>query len=291
MALVWSDDLPRLPGYSGAAAYQALPSYADALHRAAGLDGPPFDPLRVAAALGVRVQPVPTYAGNRGLLLPLPGGGYRIVVRADESPSAQRFTVAHELVELGLQVGCPSLVERSHRDQEAGKAKERYCEVGAAEILLPLDQVRRAFAARGSTLEALPALASLFGASLHATLRRLVDAAPRPCAGLIVYQARRHAEGVSSPGGQTGRPASGGPAGGAVLRVAMACGGGGLVAAAPAGAPLPQTSLLARSYRDRLPTRGVEAFALGRLQGRYRVEAICPGYGPSRHVYALLHPV
>src|SRR5579859_2956310 len=113
MVATWRD-LPHLPGYTGEAAYAALPEFAAALHRAAGLGSPPYDPVRVAEALGVRVQRLQTYEGNRGLLVPLRDGNYRIVVRADENPSAQRFTVAHELVELGLQIGCPALVERSH---------------------------------------------------------------------------------------------------------------------------------------------------------------------------------
>src|SRR5205085_2210437 len=109
-----------------------------ALHRSAGLAEPPYDPLRMARALGVSVQAVPTYEGNRGVLVPLPDGAYCIIVRATETRGAQRFTVAHELVELGLQVGCPALVERSYHDPGAGRAKERFCEAGAAEILMPL---------------------------------------------------------------------------------------------------------------------------------------------------------
>lgn len=189
-------DLPRLPGYMGEAAYMALPDYAAALHRATGLEAPPFDTLRVARAVGVTVQPVQTYDGNRGLLVPLRDGNYHIIVRADETPGAQRFTVAHELIELGLQIGCPSLVERSYHEPGAGRAKERFCEVGAAEILMPLAHVQRLLPTVGGGIEALPRLASLFGTSLHAMLRRMVDASTAPCAGLIVRENRD--QGVAS---------------------------------------------------------------------------------------------
>src|SRR5205085_2584966 len=118
-------------------------------HRLAGLGNPPYDPVTLAGAVGVGVHQVATYEGNRGLLLPLPEGGYRILVQAGETPGARRFTVAHELVELGLQIGCPALVERSYRDTGAGRAKERFCEVGAAEILMPLARVRQAAAVAG----------------------------------------------------------------------------------------------------------------------------------------------
>jgi hypothetical protein len=325
--------LPCLPGYSGAAAYGALPPYAAALHSRAGLTAPPYDPVRIARALGVPVQIAPTYEGNRGLLVPLRDGSYRIIARADETGGAQRFTVAHELVELGLQIGCPALVERSYHDAGAGRAKERYCEAGAAEILLPLEDVRQVLAGGEGGIAALPALARLFGASLHATLRRLVDASCVPCAGLIACPGPRLAPAparrVVPAGAYVGvgeafapapprllrempatfavaaDPLAGSPtaanssAGSAIIAgaaapaalcVRAAFGGGGLVAAVPAGASISPQSLLAACHRERAGLRGVEPFALGRLRGRFRVEALCPGHGPDRHVYALLHP-
>ena len=50
----------------------------------------------MAHALGVSVHSVPTYEGNRGVLVPLRDGAYRIIVRATETRGAQRFTrIAH----------------------------------------------------------------------------------------------------------------------------------------------------------------------------------------------------
>jgi hypothetical protein len=306
MAERWRD-LPWLPAYAGEGAYAALPGYAAALHRAAGLAGPPYDTLCMAEALGVGVRRVQTYEGNRGLLVPLRDGGYRIVVRADESPSAQRFTVAHELVELGLQLGCPALVARSHEHAGAKRAKERYCEAGAAEILLPLARVKETLSA-GRGIAGLLDLATLFGASLHATLRRLVDASPAPCAGLILCTGAQrgdlHAGFAAAPeraqgeGDETGdRGVAAAVAAPAVpweassLRVSAACGGGGLIAGVAAGTPVPVDSVLVTCHRERTAVSAVERLSLGRLQGLFRVEAICPGRGFSRHVYALLHPI
>jgi hypothetical protein len=81
------------------------------------------------------------------------------------------------------------------------------------------------------------------------------------------------------------------PAAPSTLRVSTACGGGGLIAAVAAGTPVPPDSLLATCHRERVAVRGVEKVSLGRLQGRFRIEAICPGRGFARHVYALLHPI
>jgi hypothetical protein len=287
--------LPGLPGYRGTDSYAALPGYAAALHRLAGLAGPPYDPLRMAGALGIRVRLAPTYQGARGLLVPLRDGSYQIIARADETGGAQRFTVAHELVELGLQVGCPSLVERSYHDAGAGQAKERFCEAGAAEILMPLARLRHELEGRPGGIVALRDLATLFGTSLHAMLWRMVEAATLPCMGMILHQSAPAS--VTRRGLHPARPAasawsgdsaSTAPPAGLVVRTA--CGGGGLRAPMLAGTAVPEDSVLALCHRDRIDLRATEVLALGRLQGRFRVEATCPGRGERRHVYALLYP-
>jgi hypothetical protein len=286
--------LPGLPGYRGADSYAALPGYAAALHRLAGLTGPPYDPLRVAGALGIRVRLAPTYEGARGLLVPLRDGSYQIIARAGETGGAQRFTVAHELVELGLQVGCPALVERSYHDAGAGRAKERFCEAGAAEILMPLARLRRELEGRPGGIAALRDLATLFGTSLHAMLWRLVEAATIPCVGMILHQ---RAPGSSTQHGlHPARPAAArigtinaaGPPSGLVVRTA--CGGGGLRAPMLAGTAIPEDSVLALCYHERTDLQATESLALGRLQGHFRIQATCPGRGERRHVYALLYP-
>lgn len=282
--------LPGLPGYQGPDAFAALADYAATLHRLAGLSGPPYDPRRMAEALGVRVRPAPTYDGARGLLVPLRDGSYQIVVRAGETEGAQRFTVAHELMELGLQVGCPTLVERSYRDVGAGRAKERFCEAGAAEILMPLERVRREMRARPEGIAALPRLATLFGASLHAMLWRMAEAAERPCVALIVCEERHVVRGASPQG--AGRPTGtrqvAAASSGLVVRAA--CGGGGPWAPVPIGTAIPPSGVLAACHQLRTDLCATEQMVLGRLRGRFRVEATCPGRGERRHVYALLQP-
>jgi hypothetical protein len=229
--LVTGAPLPGLPGYRGAVAYAALAAYAATLHRRAGLDGPPYDPLRIAQALGVRVRFAPTAAGTRGVLVPLRDGAYAMLVRASELPGAQRFTMAHELVELGLQVGCPALVERSYHDLGASRAKERFCETGAAEILMPLPRVRREWQARAEGVAALLELAGLFGTSLQAMLWRLVEAAERPCAGVIACTGGSDAAGpgaLSLPGSWAVGQRAAARAAATWLGVRAARGGGGL---------------------------------------------------------------
>jgi hypothetical protein len=291
--LVSGAPLPGLPGFEGAAAYAALAEYAATLHRRAGLDGPPYDPLRIAQALGVRVRFAPTAAGTHGVLVPLRDGAYAMLVRASEVPGAQRFTMAHELVELGLQVGCPALVERSYHNLGASRTKERFCEAGAAEILMPLARVRREWQARAEGVAALLELAGLFGTSLQAMLWRLVEVAERPCVGVLACAGGSDAAGPGAPSlpeAWTEEPRAAAGAAAGWLRVRAARGGGGLRTRVPPGTGIPPESVLARCYQACAALQATEDLALGGLRGRFTVDAICPGRGEGRHVYALLHP-
>ena len=288
--LAVSGAAPSLPGYAGPAALAAIPRYAAALRRLGGQTTPPYDPLRMAAALGVAVHAVPTGAGTRGLLAPAPGGRYHILVRATDTPAGRRFTVAHELMELGLQRGCPRLTDRSMGSAAARWAKERYCEAGAAEILLPLARTRAEVAAHDGGIAALLPLATLFGASLHATLRRLIETAHAPCLGLILHADQDGSDDGLPPFWPTVCGTSGAAEPLPRLRVRAAWSGGGLCLTAPLGAAVDAHSALTRCYHAGMRLSVVEEVALGRLHGPWLVEAVCPGRGAGRHVYALLSP-
>lgn len=260
--------IPRLLSYSGAYAERSLVDYAAALHQSAGLIGPPYDPLRIAAHFEIRVHVAETARQVRGVLVPLRRGGYTIVVRASDTPAARRFTVAHELVEAGLQVGCPALVERSLSDHGAYREKEQYCEKGAAEIMLPSGIARAFIEHYPSRIAALLPLARTFGASLTAALRRLVILSPDPQIGLIL---------TSAPDGGW-------------LRVDYSCSSPSMVVRRLAGVTFAAPHVLRACLAQGAIAQDYAHLRLGHIDGDFYIEALSPGTGAGRLLYVLLTP-
>jgi Zn-dependent peptidase ImmA (M78 family) len=96
-----------------------------------------------------------------------------IFINAADSKAAQMFTLAHELAHLWLG-------ESGVSDPEAGRvpeqATERWCNVVAAELLVPMEALRAAHLADGHPAEEIQRLARMFKVSTLVALRRLFDA-------------------------------------------------------------------------------------------------------------------
>lgn len=96
-----------------------------------------------------------------------------VFINAADSKAAQMFTLAHELVHLWLG-------ESGVSDIEAGRVPrqdvERWCSAVAAELLAPLENMRKAFHADAPLAEEIQRLARVFKVSSLVALRRLFDA-------------------------------------------------------------------------------------------------------------------
>ncbi len=96
-----------------------------------------------------------------------------VFVNAADSKAAQMFTLAHELAHLWLG-------ESGISDPEAGhlpdQAIERWCNAVAAELLVPLAELRREHRPEVPVLEEIQRLARSFKVSTLVALRRLFDA-------------------------------------------------------------------------------------------------------------------
>jgi hypothetical protein len=151
--------------------------YAEFLREESGLgDAPPinldpiiqrFRPLLRRVALD----------GQAGLLLN-PDRGL-IFINSDDSATRQRFSVAHELMELLFDALSP----RSQWSARGGRlfsdrVKEKLCEEGAAELLMPLSTFVPRVVEWGVSLETGKRLAELYDVSLIATLVRSVRYGP-----------------------------------------------------------------------------------------------------------------
>jgi Zn-dependent peptidase ImmA (M78 family) len=107
-----------------------------------------------------------------GLLLP---AERRVVLRADEPESRQRFTLAHELGHWVCQVKegheAPIYCRAADVVPTAGRSLEREANVFAAELLMPEPVVREEFRRAASAAE----LADWFGVSAEAMGWRLFN--------------------------------------------------------------------------------------------------------------------
>ncbi|MCB5286008.1 MAG: ImmA/IrrE family metallo-endopeptidase [Candidatus Cloacimonetes bacterium] len=96
-----------------------------------------------------------------------------IYLNGADSKAAQMFTLAHELAHIWLG-------ESGVSDPEAGSVPgqriERWCNQVAAELLVPLDELRQVYEPDSSVAAEIQRLARLFKVSTLVALRRLFDA-------------------------------------------------------------------------------------------------------------------
>lgn len=95
-----------------------------------------------------------------------------IFVNGSDTKSAQIFTVAHELAHVWL--GETALDDPDLQSQPQSEA-ERWCNQVAAEMLVPLDQIRAEFQAADPIGDELERLARMFRVSTLVVLRRVYD--------------------------------------------------------------------------------------------------------------------
>jgi hypothetical protein len=143
----------------------------DAMDR--GWSGPPFDPLQLADHLGIAVSPRHDVRDARTVAA---AGGRVLVEFNPNRPSARvRYSIAHEIAH-SLFPDCGDRVRhRGFHDELQGDEwqLEAMCNVGAAELLMPLGSLRAAKDA-DLTIESLLALRKQFEVSMEALLIRIV---------------------------------------------------------------------------------------------------------------------
>jgi len=96
--------------------------------------------------------------------------GFQLVVKAGISAARSRFTVAHELCHTYFYEVVPELKFCTH---ETDLDEERLCNVGAAEILMPPNHLKKQARSLGVSLDTITALAGLYRVSSEAMFLRL----------------------------------------------------------------------------------------------------------------------
>ena len=106
-----------------------------------GWSGPPYDPVDLADRLGIAVQANDSIVDAR--TVPLGEESFRIEFNPNTSPVRVRYSIAHEIAHT-IFPDCAEEVR--HRSSRSGKVADAWqletlCNVGAAELIMPLGQL------------------------------------------------------------------------------------------------------------------------------------------------------
>ena len=255
--------------------------YAGFLHRESGLgDQSPIDLISIFRRFGISMPkrvPLPEQSG----LLVNPDRGI-ILISSDDPATRQRFSEAHELMELLFAAQPPKLF--------SDKAKEKLCEEGAAELLMPLATFVPYVHQWGVSLETGHRLAELFDVSLTAALLRAVRFGPGKHA-LVLWElawkpneekALHHPGQLSLFEDYTPQPPPKKP------RVRWACSteGGPFI---PRHKSVELDTFIHRAYEQGSITRGMDWIDLGTVRGRCFCESMAVTLDTERYVLSLIH--
>ena len=155
--------------------------------RTFGWMGPPFCPKSLAGLHGIIVEETHTPMDGEGQILPRKGKTV-IQYKAGILPQRQRFTICHELAhtcfpdvfEFVRSRGAESDEDKAHRQFE------NLCHAGAGELLMPFPEFHHEAVGHIFDGKLVHMLAAKFDASLDATIKRLIDCAPEPCAAAFL---------------------------------------------------------------------------------------------------------
>lgn len=147
--------------------------YVDFLRQEAGLDDRlPVDLDRIFIQFGMPIPLRVPLDDQQGILLDSDRGV--ILIREGDPIERQRFTEGHELMELLFDAQDRVTQELQLQPWDAER-KEKLCDAGAAELLMPKAQFQRHLWHLGTSLDTGRSLCRLYKTSLIATLIRMVQ--------------------------------------------------------------------------------------------------------------------
>jgi Zn-dependent peptidase ImmA (M78 family) len=120
-------------------------------------------------------------------------GGRSIIYNPAVPRSRLAFSIAHEIIHTFFPNSINGARFRNICASESREANEleRLCDLGASELLMPLNEFQKAAGTTGYSLSAISDLMEIFGSSFEATVFRLASAHPGiAVAGLLRYRLR-----------------------------------------------------------------------------------------------------
>ena len=167
------------PGYAFLNRYGSLQTEADVFHyvdflrESARLScRPPVDFTKIYTAFGMPIPLRVPLEDQQGILLNSSTG--MILIRESDPIVRQRFTEGHELIELLFDAQADVVRELNLPNWDEAR-KEKLCDAGAAELLMPKSLFRSHIQHLGTSMETARSLSRIYHTSLIATLIRIVE--------------------------------------------------------------------------------------------------------------------
>jgi hypothetical protein len=167
------------PGYAFLNRYGSLQTegdvfhYVDFLRESARLNcRPPVDFTKIYAAFGMPIPLRVPLEDQQGILLNSLTG--MILIREGDPIVRQRFTEGHELMELLFDAQADVAQELNLPNWDEAR-KEKLCDAGAAELLMPKSLFRSHIQHLGTSMKTARSLSRIYHTSLIATLIRMVE--------------------------------------------------------------------------------------------------------------------
>ena len=244
-----------------------------------GHDKPPFLPEEFARLLGIK-EIVKANLGETSAVLLRFHDGYVIKVNQNHNLARQNFSCAHEighnlLRELKIELDTEYIEYRTFNSQGCAearaKARERLCNVAAAELLMPEMVFNKYLSDFGVSVHSIERLASIFKVSIHTAAWRIAEISIEPCIALRWQPWLR----TKSKG----------------LRVAQRMGPGresrGKANYMPLHTYVRPPSTLHKAYQDDSPIKSFKLFKVDNAVKRLPVESKGFGRGETRYVISL----
>jgi hypothetical protein len=154
-----------------------------------GRGGPPFDLEVLASLRGITLSAERPGHSPDAELVPVEGGGVEMRVNPDRPATRRRFSVGHEISHTFLpgydqKVQCRKPKGRDWADPD--DLVEALCDAGASELLFPMPWFADDAEGLAGTARGVVELARRYEASPEATIRRLVEVSPTPCAAAFL---------------------------------------------------------------------------------------------------------
>lgn len=178
-----SDPIKRMETFAQQKVFEAI---------SLGWSGPPFDPLGLANLLRIQVSPNAAITDARVY----DSGGKTVIEFNPNRPAGRvNFSIAHEIAHTFFSDWREKIRNRERNfDGQQSWQLEMLCNIGAAEILMPLGSFPHDVA-RAESIESVMEIRKQFDVSTEAILIRLAKISPTP---LLVFAASRVGEGEKS---------------------------------------------------------------------------------------------
>ena len=271
----------------GSSAEKFVTQYADYLLGTISCESLPVNLDTMVKHLNIKVHKVPL-AGQRALST----SNLNILVEQDDRETVHRYSIAHEMIEFLFH----ALNEiRPNLDQELLNdllnRKESLCELGAANLLMPMKLFRNLVQRMGFSINTGKYLASFSRVSLTASLRRMLDTRIRKAVLIYFRFGNSSGEFIPSTVGQTnlfGPPQLMDPP--KKLRVlrtfTSSYGEAGFV---PNEKSIENNTSIFRCYETGRSISGHDDIDLVSVKGNFFVESIPVSFNGERRVLSLLY--